>query len=38
MDDYDIWNGLATFDPIVFVIGLGILMLVGWFIGRNDKK
>ncbi len=38
MDDYDIWNGLAGATPLVFLIGIGMVVLLGLFAQRNDKK
>ncbi|HLP23948.1 MAG TPA: hypothetical protein VK139_07925 [Microbacteriaceae bacterium] len=38
MPSYDVMNGLASADPIVFLIGLGLVMLFGWLVSRKDKR
>ena len=31
MDDYDIWNNLTYLNPIFFILGIGVIMLIGKF-------
>ena len=37
MPGFDVMNGLTGFDPIVFIIGLGIIWLIGRAFTKRDK-
>lgn len=29
MDEYDIWNNLTYLTPVAFLLGVGVIMLIG---------
>lgn len=29
MDEYDIWNNLTYLNPIFFLLGVGVIVLIG---------
>lgn len=35
--NYDAMHGMSGFGIVVFLIGLGILALIGWAIGRKPR-
>lgn len=35
MPDYDIVNGMASAGPVVFLIGVGMVLAFGWLVGRD---
>jgi len=38
MPGYDVQNGLASATPLVFVVGLAIVVLVGVWLNRRGKR
>jgi len=37
MNDYDLWAQLTELNALNFFLGVGVLAIVGWVIGKREK-